>query len=105
MVTLDECQAEERRLFETSERRVRRTKPHPYSLLRAIQEMGLSSPRCGYVGDTVDDMRAARAAGRNVNMTAIGFVRNPGHKDLRKSALLEAGARRVIEHPQDLLSL
>ena len=105
MVTLNECQAEERRIFETSGHRVRRTKSHPYSLLRVIQEMGLSNPRCGYVGDTVDDMRAARSAGRNVNMAAIGFLRDPRHRDPRRTALLDAGARCVIEHPQDLLSL
>ena len=105
VVTLDECQAEERRLLETSERRVRRTKPHPYSLLRAIQEVGLSSPRCGYVGDTVDDMRAARSAGRNVNVVAIGFLRNQRDRDLQKTSLLEAGAKHVIERPEDLLRL
>ena len=105
MVTLDECQDEERRLLETSGHRVRRTKPHSYSLLRAIQETGLSSPRCGYVGDTVDDMRAARFAGRNVNVVAIGFLRDQKNRDLQKTSFLEAGAKHVIERPEDLLRL
>jgi HAD superfamily hydrolase (TIGR01548 family) len=105
MVTLDECQAEERRILETSRRRVRRTKPHPYALLRAIQEMGLSSRRCGYVGDTVDDMRAARSAGRSSDITAIGFLRDRRTRDLQKTSFLEAGAKCMIERPEDLLRL
>lgn len=105
MVTLDECEAEEGRLFETSGRRVRRTKPHPYALLRAIQEMGLSSRRCGYVGDTVDDMRATRSAGKSSDITAIGFLRDRRNRDLQRAALLKAGATRVIERPEDLLRL
>lgn len=105
IVTLDECQAEERRILAISGHRVRRSKPHPYSLLRVIQKLRLSHPRCGYVGDTVDDMRAARSAGRNVNMVAIGFLKDHRNRDLQKTSLIEAGAKCVIEHPQNLLRL
>jgi len=40
-------------------------KPHPAPLLRAIRELGLGSDATGtaYVGDALDDMRMARAAG------------------------------------------
>jgi HAD superfamily hydrolase (TIGR01549 family) len=40
-------------------------KPHPAPLLRAIRELGLGSDAAGtaYVGDALDDMRMARAAG------------------------------------------
>jgi HAD superfamily hydrolase (TIGR01548 family) len=105
MVTLDECQAEERRILETSGRRVKRTKPHPYALLRAIQEMGLSGRRCGYVGDTVDDIRAARSARRELDVIAIGFLRDRRNRDVQKTSLLEAGAKCVIERPGDILRL
>jgi phosphoglycolate phosphatase-like HAD superfamily hydrolase len=105
MVALDECQAEERRILETSGRRVKCTKPHPYALLRAVQEMGLSGRRCGYVGDTVDDMRAARSARKNLDITAIGFLKDRRDRDVQKNLLLGAGAKYVIERPDDLLRL
>ena len=40
-------------------------KPHPAPLLRAIRELGLGPGAAGtaYVGDALDDMRMARAAG------------------------------------------
>ncbi len=41
------------------------SKPHPAPLLRAVRELGLGGEAAGvaYVGDALDDMRMARAAG------------------------------------------
>lgn len=41
------------------------TKPHPAPLLRAVRELGLGDDAAGtaYIGDALDDMRMARAAG------------------------------------------
>ncbi|MCX8117303.1 MAG: HAD family hydrolase [Desulfobacterota bacterium] len=103
VVTLDECQEEERRIYRETGRRVQRTKPHPYSLLKVIEEIGISRPRCGYVGDVVDDMRAARAAGKSSQMTAIGFLRGRHHRPTLREALLKAGADLLIESPEELL--
>ena len=58
VVTLDECMEEEARIFRSTGRQMRFSKPHPYSLLRVIQEIGIPNPQCGYVGDVVDDMLA-----------------------------------------------
>jgi HAD superfamily hydrolase (TIGR01549 family) len=53
-------------------------KPHPAPLLRAIRELGLGPTAAGtaYVGDALDDMRMARAAGaRAVGVgTTLGDV-------------------------------
>ncbi len=105
MVTLDECRAEETRVFRKTGRHVTRMKPHPYSLLRAIHDLGLSNPRCAYVGDTVDDMRAAQSAGRSLDITAIGFLGGRKNRAYYKTALLQAGADYIIKHPEVLLRL
>jgi len=103
MVTLDECNEEEVRIFRTTGRRVKYTKPHPYSLLRVAKEIRIPNPRCGYVGDLVDDMLAARAAGRESPMLAIGFLHG-GKKDKAvKDPLLKAGADLIVENPRGLL--
>jgi HAD superfamily phosphatase len=104
VVTLDDCLEEEDRILRVAGKRIRCSKPHPYPLLRAIHEIGLSHPQCGYVGDVVDDMRAARAARKNTSVLAIGFV-GDGKDRAAENALFQAGADRVIRHPKDLLDL
>jgi hypothetical protein len=104
VVTLDDCLEEEERILRVTGRRIRRSKPHPYPLLRAIRETGLSHPNCGYVGDVVDDMRAAHAAKKKVPVLAIGFISDKKDRATEK-ALVQAGADRVIRSPADLLRL
>jgi phosphoglycolate phosphatase-like HAD superfamily hydrolase len=105
VVTLDECLKEETRIFRTTGRRVKFTKPHPYSLLRVAQEIGIPNPRCGYMGDVVDDMLAARAAKKELKMLAIGFLRSRSKGEKMKDSLLRAGADLVIQSPRELLRL
>jgi len=105
IVTLDECAAEEARLLRITGKKTKRTKPHPYPLLRVIREIGLSHPRSAYVGDVVDDIQAARNAGRKNPVVPIGFVcRQTKEKSLAES-LRKAGAHFVIRQPNDLLRL
>jgi HAD superfamily phosphatase len=104
VVTLDDCLEEEDRILRVTGKRIKRSKPHPYPLLRAIQELGLSHPQCGYVGDVVDDIRAARAASKKGPVLAIGFIRDEKDRAGEK-ALVQVGADRVIRNPQDLLGL
>ncbi len=105
VVTLDECEEEEKRIFQSTGKHIECSKPHPYSILRVVREIGIPNPRCGYVGDVVDDMVAARAAAKNLSILAIGFA--GGHPDRKtaKESLLKAGADLVIENPKELLSL
>jgi phosphoglycolate phosphatase-like HAD superfamily hydrolase len=105
VVTLDECIEEEARVFRSSGRRVKLSKPHPYSLLRVIQEIDLPDPQCGYVGDVVDDMLAAQAVKKKFPMLAIGFLSNKRKGETMKESLFKAGADLVIENPKDLLRL
>ena len=105
VVTLDECHEEENRIFRTTGRRVKYTKPHPYSLLRVVQEIGIPHPRCGYVGDVVDDMLAARAARRESPMLAIGFLHGGKKDKTMEDSLLKVGADLIVKNPNDLLRL
>jgi phosphoglycolate phosphatase-like HAD superfamily hydrolase len=105
VVTLDECTEEESRVFRSAGRRARFSKPHPYSLLRAIREIDIPAPQCGYVGDVVDDISAARAVKKKFSMLAIGFLSGKKKGNTMKESLFKAGADLVIENPKDLLRL
>ena len=105
VVTLDECTEEEFRVFRSAGRRVKFSKPHPYSLLRVIREIGIPAPRCGYVGDVVDDILAAQAVKKKFPMLAIGFLSSKKQRKALKESLLKAGADLLIENPKDLLRL
>jgi HAD superfamily phosphatase len=103
VVTLDECMEEEVRIFRAKGKRISCSKPHPYSLLRVIREIGIAHPQCGYVGDVVDDMLAARALKKRLPMVAIGFPSGLGQRKTMKRLLFSAGADFVVEHPRELL--
>jgi len=103
VVTLDECHEEETRIFRTTRRRVKYTKPHPYSLLRVVQEIDIPNPQCGYVGDVVDDVLAARAARKELGILAIGFLHGGKKDETVKDSLLKAGADLIVENPRGLL--
>jgi len=105
MVTLDECLEEEGRIFRSAGKRVKRSKPHPYSILRAIQEIGLPNPRCGYIGDVVDDMVAANAAKKEFRLLAIGFLSDRSKLKAFKESLFRAGADLILRSPDELLHL
>lgn len=103
VVTLDECEQEENHLFRSTGKKIELSKPHPYSILRAIREIGLDQPQCGYVGDVVDDMLAARAAKRDLSILAIGFIGGHRNRKTARESLIKAGADRVIEDPKEFL--
>ena len=73
--------------------------------MRVVQEIGIRNPRCGYVGDVVDDMVAARAATRDLSILAIGFVEGHPNRKAAKESLLRAGADLVIQNPKELFDL
>jgi hypothetical protein len=64
------------------------SKPHPYSILRAVLEIGIPNPRCAYVGDVVDDMAAAGAAKQYLPILAIGFVGDHRNRKAARESLL-----------------
>lgn len=105
VITLDECMEEETHIFRNEGRRRSCLKPHPFSLLRVVQEIGITHPHCGYVGDVVDDILAAQAAKKELPMLAIGFLSGRSNLKAFKESLFKAGADFVIESPKELLLL
>ena len=80
-----------------------RTKPDPFPLTHTLTMLSavgrdVSPEEVAYVGDSVDDMKAARAA----DMWAIGTV--PPYLDQSDHAkvLIEAGAHTVLKSPNEL---
>jgi HAD superfamily phosphatase len=102
VVTLDEVLEEEDRFFHSTGRRVKYSKPHPYSLFRVIQEVGIPSPRCGYVGDVVDDLLAVKALKERFQITAIISMSTRGNRQAVRESFLKAGADQVITNPKEL---
>ncbi len=76
-------------------------KPHPWSLLRALERLDHPGPFL-YVGDTPDDMRAAAAAGAVMGVEARGIgLCAPSDAQ----ALRQAGAQALIHEGSDLRAL
>ena len=75
-----------------------REKPDPYPLVVALKRLGersgsaIAPADAVYVGDTVDDMKAARAAG----LRAVGVVPPYLPAEAHRQTLTEAGAEVVI---------
>ncbi len=72
-------------------------KPDPGSALDIARQLGTTPGRVCYVGDTRTDMQTATRAG----MVAVGVLW--GFRE--RAELEENGARRIIAHPRELLSL
>ena len=72
-----------------------RRKPFPDMLEAAAAEMGVSLPRCLYVGDTEVDAATAKNAG--MDAAIVGW----GYRD--RDFLLAHGAKEVLDTPDRLL--
>ena len=83
--------------------RVSFSKPHPFSLLQVARIIGGEHARCAYVGDTLDDIRAANAAKREMNFVSIGCLATAEDKDRMRREFERAGADVIIEHPDELV--
>jgi phosphoglycolate phosphatase-like HAD superfamily hydrolase len=71
-----------------------RLKPHPQPIHHAVDLLGLSPAQCAMVGDTVMDIRSAKAAGAY----AVGVLCGFGERE----ELLRAGADLVLESTSDV---
>ncbi len=74
-----------------------RHKPDPEPLLLAARKGSLPIDRTLYVGDSVHDIAAGRAAG----MRTVAALWGPSTRE----ELAEAGAHALAEHPSDLLTI
>ncbi len=69
---LDRCEMRHRFLAIVGREDVLRHKPHPEPLLLCAERMTLEPRRCIYVGDSLVDIRAARAAGMSAAAIPTG---------------------------------
>ncbi len=95
ILTLDDCLAEEKRIFEQDGRTVSLSKPDPFMLDAVVTKCRESFDNFYYIGDMPDDMLAA--AGAAAKCKGIGLLLTaPDKKSLAKN-LTAAGADYVID--------
>ncbi len=78
-----------------------RGKPDPWSLLETAQRLSPAPTHCAYIGDTPDDIRAAKAAG----FTAIGVLATAANPAALRTQFESLGADAIIEQPDELKEL
>jgi HAD superfamily hydrolase (TIGR01548 family) len=79
------------------------SKPHPYVVLEAAERLDPGGQRPAvYIGDTPDDMTAARLANRQRPFTGWGALWATSDPEVVRVALQEAGAERILDHPEEL---
>jgi phosphoglycolate phosphatase-like HAD superfamily hydrolase len=105
LVTHEDVVVAEERQFGQTGRRVKLSKPHPYTLLEAIRRITLERVRCAYIGDTLDDIRAANAAKKEMDIISIGCLAPAADKEGMREEFERTGADVVVEHPDDLAQL
>lgn len=105
LVAHEDIVAEEERQFERTGRQVSMGKPHPYALLEAVRRITPERVRCAYIGDTLDDVRAANAAKSEMDFISIGCLAPATDKKGMREEFERTGADVIVEHPDDLARL
>lgn len=77
-------------------------KPHPWSLIEAVRRIGADTRLAAYVGDTPDDIKAAKAASVTVPFLAVGTAQRAEDFKRALAVFREAGADIVLGHPNGL---
>ncbi|MGI6873928.1 HAD family hydrolase [Amycolatopsis sp. 3B14] len=72
-------------------------KPRPHLLNQAVRRLGLPAERCVFVGDSLTDIEAAKAAG----VLSIGYANKPG----KRERFTSAGADAITEVLTDLAAV
>ncbi|OXM70799.1 MULTISPECIES: HAD family hydrolase [Amycolatopsis] len=72
-------------------------KPHPHLLNQAVRGLGIPAERCVFVGDSLTDVEAAKAAG----VRSIGYANKPG----KRERFTSAGADAITEVLTELVAV
>lgn len=100
VITLDDCTLEEGTIFKERGERISLSKPNPFMLDLIPRRSGKAFLECYYLGDTPDDMLAARSS--QTGYQGVGVVlSSPDRASLRKE-LLKAGADHIIDDYSNL---
>jgi phosphoglycolate phosphatase-like HAD superfamily hydrolase len=100
VITLDDCTQEEERIFKERGERLSLSKPDPFMLDLIPRRAGKGFLRCYYIGDTPDDMLAARSS--QTGYRALGVVLSSPDRTSLRSGLLKAGADHIIDDYSNL---
>jgi phosphoglycolate phosphatase-like HAD superfamily hydrolase len=95
VLTLDDCLAEERRIFDREGRTVSLSKPNPFMLDAVVKNCRQPFGAFYYVGDMPDDMLAA--ARTEVNCKGIGMLLSAPDKERLRKDLIDAGADYIVD--------
>lgn len=77
-----------------------RKKPHPEPLLYACEKLGSSPENSIFIGDSINDVQAANAAGMPVLVLPYGYNEGTSVQNLKVSAIIDdmTGAAQWITH-------
>ena len=74
-------------------------------VLEAVRRIMPERVRCAYIGDTLDDVRAANAAKSEMDFISIGCLAPAADKKGMREEFERTGADVIVEHPDDLAQL
>ena len=102
VVSLDECEAEEKRILEKTGCRVSLGKPSPF-MLDTIASLYPDAEKLYYFGDVGDDMKAAKSS--RYPFAAVGIAYSAPDREAAAKALMECGADILIHSPDELTDI
>ena len=102
VVSLDECEAEEKRILEKTGCRVSLGKPSPF-MLDSIASLYPDAEKLYYFGDVGDDMKAAKSS--RYPFVAVGIAYSAPDRNVAAEALSECGADILINSPDELADI
>ena len=102
VVSLDECEAEERKILEKTGCRVSLGKPDPF-MLDHIAALYPEAEKLYYFGDVGDDMKAAKSSRHP--FVAVGIAYSAPDRKAAAEKLAECGADILINSPDELIDI
>ena len=105
LVAREDFIASEEAHFKLTGQRTSLGKPHPFTLLQAARQIAPQGARCAYVGDTLDDVRAANAAKAEMDFISIACLAPAEDKESMRDEFEQLGADAIVDHPDELLKL
>ncbi len=103
LVTHEDVVDAEQKLFQASGQRITLSKPHPFTLLEAVTHITRERVRAAYIGDTLDDVRAANAAKAEMDFVSIGCLAPWEDKPAMRREFERIGADVIVEQPDELV--
>ncbi|NVL93649.1 MAG: HAD family hydrolase [Desulfobacterales bacterium] len=105
LVTLEDCETEQERIFTLKGKRVNLFKPNPFSIIKAVRMINPGKVKCAYVGDIPDDIEAANRAKREIEIISVGCLGPYRDKERARKRFLKMGADLIIDGVDDLARL